>query len=44
MTLIPENVYTDKLHYIVNKYNNIYHRTIIWALLMSNQAHTLNLV
>ena len=28
MTSISKNVYTDQLDYIVNKYNNIYHRTI----------------
>ena len=28
MTLISENVYTDKLDDIVNKYNNTYHSTI----------------
>ena len=28
MTSIPKNVYIDKLDEIVNKYNNIYHRTI----------------
>ena len=27
MTSIPKNVYIDKLDYIVNKYNNIYHST-----------------
>ena len=28
MASIPKNVYIDKLDYIVNKYNNAYHRTI----------------
>ena len=28
MTSISKNVYTDKLNDIVNKYDNIYHRTI----------------
>ena len=28
MTSISKNVYIDKLHEIVNKYNNTYHRTI----------------
>ena len=28
MTSISKNVYTDQLDYIVNKYNNTYHRTI----------------
>ena len=28
MTLIPKNLYIDELDGIVNKYNNIYHRTI----------------
>ena len=28
MTSISKNVYIDKLHDIVNKYNNTYHRTI----------------
>ena len=28
MTRISENVYIDKLHDIVNKYNNTYHSTI----------------
>ena len=28
MTLISKNVYIDKLHDIVNEYNNAYHRTI----------------
>ena len=28
MTSISENVYIDKLHDIVNEYNNTYHRTI----------------
>ena len=28
MTSISKNVYTDKLDETVNKYNNIYHRTI----------------
>ena len=28
MTSIPKNVYIDKLQDAVNKYNNIYHRTI----------------
>ena len=28
MTLIPKNVYIDKLDDIVNEYNNTYHRTI----------------
>ena len=28
MTLISENVYTDILDDIVNKYNNTYHSTI----------------
>ena len=27
MTSISKNVYIDKLDYIVNKYNNTYHRT-----------------
>ena len=28
ITSISKNVYIDKLEYIVNKYNNAYHRTI----------------
>ena len=28
MTLVPKNVYIDKLDDIVNEYNNTYHRTI----------------
>ena len=28
MTSIPENVYINKLDYIVDEYNNTYHRTI----------------
>ena len=28
MTSISKNVYIDKLDYIVNEYNNTYHRTI----------------
>ena len=28
MTSMSKNVYIDKLDDIVNKYNNIYHRTI----------------
>ena len=28
MNSISKNVYIDKLHDIVNKYNNTYHRTI----------------
>ena len=28
MTSISKNVYIDKLYYIVNEYNNTYHRTI----------------
>ena len=28
MTSISKNVYIDKLSYIVNEYNNAYHRTI----------------
>ena len=28
MTSISKNVYIDKLDYIVNEYNNAYHRTI----------------
>ena len=28
MTTIPKNVYIDMLHDIVNRYNNIVHRTI----------------
>ena len=28
MTSISKNVYIDKLNYIVNEYNNTYHRTI----------------
>ena len=28
MTSVSKNVYIDKLHYIVNKYNNTYHSTI----------------
>ena len=28
MTLMPENVYFNKLDDMVNKYNNTYHRTI----------------
>ena len=28
MTSVSKNVYIDKLDDIVNKYNNIYHRTI----------------
>ena len=28
MTSMSKNVYFDKLHNIVNKYNNVYHRTI----------------
>ena len=28
ITSISKNVYIDKLEYIVNKYNNTYHRTI----------------
>ena len=28
ITAISKNVYIDKLEYIVNKYNNTYHRTI----------------
>ena len=28
MTSTPKNVYIDKLDDIVNKYNNMYHRTI----------------
>ena len=34
MTSISKNVYIDKLDDIVNKYNNIYHRTIKMKLLM----------
>ena len=28
MTLVPQNVYIDKLYDRVNKYNNTYHSTI----------------
>ena len=28
MTAISKNIYTDKLHDIVNEYNSTYHRTI----------------
>ena len=28
MTLVPKNLYIDKLDDIVNKYNNTYHSTI----------------
>ena len=28
MTAISKNVYIDKLHDIVNEYNNTYHRTV----------------
>ena len=28
MTSTSKNMYIDKLDYIVNKYNNTYHRTI----------------
>ena len=28
MTSVSKNVYINKLDYIVNKYNNTYHRTI----------------
>ena len=28
MTAVPKNVYFDALNYIVDKYNNTYHRTI----------------
>ena len=34
MTLTSENVYIDKLDDIDKKYNNTYHRTIKWNLLM----------
>ena len=34
MTSISKNVYIDKLDEIVNKYNNIYHRTIEAYLLI----------
>ena len=27
MTLVAKNIYIEKLHNIVNKYNNTYHRT-----------------
>ena len=34
MTSISKNVYIDKLDGKVNKYNNTYHSTIKWNLLM----------
>ena len=39
MTSISKKKYVDKLDDIVNKYNNTYHGTIKWKLLMSNQTH-----
>ena len=45
MTSISKNVYIDKLHNIVRKYNNKKHRTIkIYSLLMLKTIHTLTLV
>ena len=44
MTSIPKNVYIDKLDYLVDKYNHIYHRTIKKNLLMRNEGHILTLV
>ena len=45
MTSASKNVYFDKLHDLVNKYNNTYHSTIkIKHLLMQNQTHILILV
>ena len=44
MTSISKNVYIDQLDYIVNKYNNTYHRTIKMKPVDVNQTHILNLV
>ena len=38
MTSISKNVYTDKLHNIVNKYNNTYHRAIKMKLVDVKQS------
>ena len=44
MTSILKNVYVDKLHHIVNEYNNTYQRTIRMKLLMLKKIHILILV
>ena len=44
MTSILKNVYIDKLHDIVNEYNNTYQRTIRMKLLMLKKIHILILV
>ena len=44
MTSISKNVYIDKLGNRVNEYNNTYHKTLKWSLLMLKIIHILTIL